>query len=845
MRKFLALALFLTSATIFAQTTLTGKVVEAETGVPIPGVNINVDGTVDGTVTDFNGLFSFETEISDGTLVLSYVGFSTLEIPYNGTTDFGTLVMEPSATGLEEVIITSYNLAIDRKTPVAVSTIRSEEIENRLGNQEFPEILKTTPGVYATKSGGGFGDAEMRLRGFNSENIAVLINGVPINGMENGRVYWSNWAGLSDVTRIMQVQRGLGASRVAVPSVGGTINIITKTTDAEEGGNVFMSAGNDGYKKYGFTLSTGQLDNGFAATVAASQTTGEGYIDGTPFEAYSYFVNIAKDFSENHKLSFTAFGAPQEHGQRFDAELISTYRQSDRGVKFNRDFGYRNGEAFNASSNFYHKPQMSLNHYWTISDATSLSTAVYASYGTGGGTYMTGVDKSLIGTFNNPSEYRFGFLQPLNYDMIVSENMARGALGSETIIVESRNDHEWYGALSTLSTDLTPDIEFIGGLDFRYYEGQHWQEVNDLLGGQYFLDDNSDVNNPNNVALAGEKINYYDKGFVLWGGGFAQAEYSRDDLSAFVSVAASNTSYKRRDFFNFDPSDPARETDWVNFFGYSGKTGANFNITNNHNVFANIGYFEKAPFLNAVINFTNEVNEDAPNQKIFSAELGYGFRSEKLSGTLNIYRTNWLDRTETRSFNQPDGTTGFANILGINALHQGVELDFTYRPMERLEITGMASIGDWRWEDDVTGVEIYDEAQELQETINIYIADLKVGDAAQTAFGLGVDFEAIENVKLRANYNYYDNFYADYNPVNRTSELVGQAWQVPAYGVLDLGMTYTFDFGGFETVFNANMNNALDTEYIADARDVSGTYEDARVWYGFGRTFNLGAKINF
>jgi len=204
-----------------------------------------------------------------------------------------------------------------------------------------------------------------------------------------------------------------------------------------------------------------------------------------------------------------------------------------------------------------------------------------------------------------------------------------------------------------------------------------------------------------------------------------------------------------------------------------------------------------------------------------------------------------LDRTETRSFQQPDETTGFANIKGINALHQGIELDFTYRPFDRLELSGMASIGDWIWQDDVTGVEIYDEAQELVETINIYIADLKVGDAAQTAFGLGANFEALKNVKIRANYNYYDNYYADFNPVNRTSETVGQAWEVPAYGLLDLGMTYKFEFGGFETVFNANMNNALDTEYIADARDIGGTYRESRVWYGFGRTFNLGAKINF
>src|SRR5690606_6849123 len=144
----------------------------------------------------------------------------------------GTISLEPSALGLDEVVVTSYSLAIDRKTPVAVSTIRAETIETELGSQEYPEILKSTPGVYAHKGGGGFGDSEMRLRGFNSENIAVMINGIPVNDMENGRVYWSNWAGLSDVTRSMQVQRGLGASKVAVPSIGGTVNIVTKSTDA-------------------------------------------------------------------------------------------------------------------------------------------------------------------------------------------------------------------------------------------------------------------------------------------------------------------------------------------------------------------------------------------------------------------------------------------------------------------------------------------------------------------------------------------------------------------------------------------------------------------------------------
>ncbi len=152
---------------------------------------------------------------------------------------------------IEEVVLTGVaDVAKDRKTPVAVSTIKAAQIVERLGNQEFPEILNTTPSVYTTKGGGGFGDSRINLRGFANENIAVMVNGMPVNDMENGQVYWSNWAGISDVTSAMQTQRGLGSSKLAIASVGGTINIFTRAADKKREGTVSVGLGNDGYHKY-------------------------------------------------------------------------------------------------------------------------------------------------------------------------------------------------------------------------------------------------------------------------------------------------------------------------------------------------------------------------------------------------------------------------------------------------------------------------------------------------------------------------------------------------------------------------------------------------------------------
>ncbi|NLP57609.1 carboxypeptidase-like regulatory domain-containing protein [Lutibacter sp. B1] len=838
MRKFknwLVVVMLISTSIIFAQTKLSGKIVD-ETNQPLPGASVVVKGTSSGASSDFDGNFSFESSVQSGTILVSFIGYESKSLTFSGAKNFGTISLSPSAESLDEIVITQTSFAIERKTPVAVSTIKADVIENKLGTQEFPEILKSTPGVYATKSGGGFGDGRLTLRGFNSENVAVMINGVPVNDMENGRVYWSNWAGLADVTSAMQVQRGLGASKVAVPSIGGTVNILSKTTDVERGGSVFTAVGNDNYQKYGVTISTGLMDNGFAVSASGAKVKGDGYVDGTEFEGYNYFVNISKQLGDNHKLSITSFGAPQRHGQRQNRSTISKYRNAESEIKYNPDWGIKNGNVVSVEDNFYHKSQTSLNHYWTISDKSDLSTALYASWGTGGGG----------GTAGNYDLFkvRYGdYDQPIDLDNIVEINRERGqqGLGAESYLRASRNDHEWYGLLSTFKTELNDNLDLVAGIDLRTYTGKHFSEITDLLGASYVLE-NSDVNNPNRAAKVGDKRDYYNDGEVDWQGAFAQLEYATDNLTAFVSGAVSNTSYKRIDYFQYLKGDPLRETDSYDFTGFSVKGGANFNIDEHHNVFANIGYFEKAAGFDAVFqNYDNEhINKDAENQKIFSVELGYGYKSEKLKADLNIYRTQWDDRTFTDNFTE-DGVNYFVNLLGVNALHQGVELELVYKPTTKLTFNGMLSLGDWTWDSDVKGAQIYDESNNpVGDPIDLYIEGLKVGDAAQTTLALGVEYEVMPKTYFTIDYNYFDDYYADYDPNDRTSK-GPQSWKAPDYGLFDASIRYGFDLGGFDTTLTARMNNVFDTEYISDAIDGA----DPLVWFGYGRTFNISAKIRF
>ena len=890
----LVAVLSICSAAAFAQTTVRGQLVDSETGEPLVGAAVMVEGTSQGTVTDIDGYFK-QSVAQGGTLVFKYVGFKDLKkkITQKGASvDLGTIKMEPDAVMLADVTITS-SIAVARKTPVAVSTIDPVFIEEKLGTQEFPEILKSTPGIYATKDGGGFGDSKINIRGFKSENSAMMVNGVPMNGMENNKVYWSNWSGLSDVTRSIQVQRGLGAAKVASPAVGGSINIITKTTEAKKGGSVSYAMGNDGYNKILFNLSSGLSKDGWAFSLLGAKTWGDGYIQGTEFEGYTWFVSIAKRFNDNHQLSLTAFGAPQWHNQRSNQnglsikewQRVKQYMGEDSPYKYNSTFGYRHGQSYNSSRNSYHKPQISLNHLWQIDQKSSLSTALYVSIGrgdsyrgTGDSTYANSWYGSTNGLVNTQFRRPDG---TFDYDAVETMN-AESTNGSKMVMSKMMNNHLWYGLLSTYTTKFGENFDFYGGIDFRYYKGLHQDILTDLFGGTYFIDsyNRKNVTAENNPAVGGnsayinQKLNVGDvlrrdyDGFVMYEGVFAQLEYNQDKLSAFISGGASNTGYWRYDRMYYSKDKAKSST--KNYLGGNIKGGANYNLTENHNVFVNAGYINRAPmFDTSFINSqtSHDRNPDAKNEKIMSFELGYGYRSRFFTANLNGYYTRWVDKALYDSGTTADGLRWAMNMTGANADHWGVEFDFVAKPLNWLDITGMFSWGDWRWGGVASGYLFDSQGQMLQNTRGDVVTDManaeqyqykidmdnvSVGGSAQTTAALGLGVRPMKGLRLGVDWNFFSRNFADYDinanvATQNEPYVIGSPWKIPSYSTFDLSAGYTFDFGKIRATLSGNVNNVLDQEYIADARDGSThDWESAtRVLYGFGRTYSVRLKFNF
>ena len=792
---------------------------------------------------------------------------------------------------LEEVVVSSrvIDVAKERETPIAVSTISAQEVLLKVGNQEFPEIMNKTPGVYATKQGGGYGDSRISLRGFDQRNTSFLINGQPVNDMENGWVYWSNWQGLTDVTSNIQIQRGLGATSLAVPSVGGTVSIFTKSAEKAQGGSITQMVGNNGYTKTTALYNTGVNDKGWSSSYLLTKWSGNGYIQNTSGAGWTYFASVGySPEGSAHSLNLSALGAGQWHHQRDVWVSIRDYQNfGSEGIDrtWNSNGGTLNGEEFNLRKNFYNKPLATLNWDWDISDNVQLNTSLYGSAGRGGGTgprgrsyYEGSIDmlpfrKDLTEHYLENGRGTRNADGTINYDAVVSHN-SQFEVGSNNdkdyarnVLVRraSMNSHNWVGAISKLNIQKGK-MRYSLGVDLRDYTGYHYRAMNNLMGlGQYASTGNDNLGTQligasdlvvakpfqgTNIGDDEAKIDYFNIGYVKWAGFNGLVEYAGDDITAVVQAGLSNQQFQREDRFN-NVDNPI--SDKANLGGGYLKGGINYNFTERSNVFVNAGFIDRQPLFNAVFpNYANDVNPDLQNERIESFEIGYGYIGNGLKLNINAYNTNWGNRFVTRSLSNQQGIDGTAQFKNIDVTHKGIEFEGTYT-LGSTKLKGMLSVGDWRYTKDFEA-ELFDENQQSVGTGKLYLKGAKVGDAAQTTALLGIDQRLGDNIRFDIDYRFVDGLYADYSITDSafTSPDNAGTLKLPSFGLIDFGTTF-FTENGWS--LRANINNLLDVTYIAESNSNihagagSTTWNgvDTRnsVWFGFGRTWNVSLKYKF
>ena len=741
--------------------------------------------------------------------------------------------------------------AQDRQTPVAFTDVTKTQIQNQLGSRDLPMVLNVTPSVYATQQGGGAGDARINVRGFNQRNTAVMINGVPVNDMENGWVYWSNWDGLGDAATSIQLQRGLSAVNLATPSIGGTINVITDPA-AEGGGLMYKQEfgmgsleadggwglGNNMLKET-LVMNTGPM-GAFAGTASVVRKTGGGMYQGFTggdalwTDAWAYYVATSFQLNPSNRLEAYAVGAPQRHGQNlyklnlasldadfarsldgFDAAALDKYPEVGRGrspnvapvsasyngTQYNStgpDAGQRsrfNSGYLNERENYFHKPQVNLNWYSFFGDGLSLSTVTYYSGGRGGG---TGTYGSL--RWNYDYGQRFA-----DWDATIERNRSNST-GSRGILRNSVNNQNTVGAISKLRKNFEGGLTGEIGVDWRTATIEHHREVRDLLGGAYYIDCfggncSSDFwTEAEQSRGLGDKIAYHNENTVNWLGAYVQAEKSTTAGSFYGMAGWAQNSYTFVDFFKRDPgTNTYLELESGNIAGYQIKGGAVRNLNDQWSVFGNAGIVSKVPIFDGVIDDNNgTLHDDPQNEDFRSFEVGTQFRStnRQVSLDINLYHTTWRNRTErgfVRDLGGIEGVDGLVTLLGVDARHMGIEAQGAFQPSNLLRFDAAVSIGNWKYLEDATGFYRPDDRTTESVYLDFYIADLKVADAPQRQMAISASIFPADGAYVSLVGKFFGDHYAEFDHLNRSNpgEKGIQSWQPPGYSLFDLHTSYS------------------------------------------------------
>jgi iron complex outermembrane receptor protein len=826
----------------------------------IPFYSFNQTSEVTITVSEFvskQGLPGARVILSDqfkaksdieGTVVFQQVPYGSYQLTVMAVS-FDTVFVNVDVNGpvtsvevpmggieLKEIKLIG-NSSIGRKTPVPVTTLNTQKITEELGSRDIPMLLNSTPGVYATNQGGGDGDSRITVRGFDQRNVGVMIDGVPVNDMENGSVYWSNWFGLDAITSSIQVQRGLGATKLAMPSIGGTINILTQGVGNKKGLTLRQEVASGDFTRTSLSYNSGMLKNGFGVTLSGSYKRGDGWVDGTPTEGAFFYLKVQKKI-KNHLLSLSGFAAPQQHGQRSFNQQIqywdSDYAReqgvnvtgtgNDKGFRYNEHWGYisshTNGSTvkgnqrnvLNERLNYYNKPQITLKDFWQVNSKLAISNLAYASIGRGGGTKLSNYSAALRkpdGTidwdqivYNNQYTSFFGTVTP-NIDPYYSNTEFK----SNQIISASVNNHFWVGYLGQFSYELSKSWSFSGGVDYRNYKGTHYQEVKDLLGGGYATNFGNQ-NQASAVKIVGDKIaspgkpyeNYRD-GLVQWAGVFGQAEYAATRWTAFINLSGVYNGYKGVDYFQKKvlevgdttlrigatdtiqyggqtytaSSDGLKDfsTEWKWIPGFTFKTGASYILTENASIFMNLGYLSRTP------TFSNVVDN---NTNTFFQEI----MNEKvvaIEGGYAYASKNWGINVNGYATNWKNKPIPFGVAIP-DPLDPTSTIRVNINGMDALHLGGEVDLA-WKITTQLSAelMASYGDwtwrsketvyIAEIQDSISFDARGVHVGDAAQSMYSVSLRYEPFKRFYVKAQYMYFDRYYAQFSPFDLNGENSG------------------------------------------------------------------------
>ncbi len=898
MIKLRFLLVFLTfSIWIYGQdATISGVVKNIDTGIGMADVSVSAENTDIKTITDETGKYSLTlTGGKNYTLIFELAGFTTLR-------------KDISLHANENLPMEEVSLAVLSHSQQDIPTISFTESgsENSLESQSIHGLLNSSKDVFVSTAAYTFGTARFRIRGYDSDQSAVIINGFVTNEIESGRPYWSNWGGMNDVMRNNVITTDPSPQGKIFEPLGGVTDIITRASEFRPGTKITYSSSNRTYRnRLMLTHSTGLMDNNWAFTFSYSRRwSDEGYVDATFYDANSFFASIEKKFNKKHSLNFTFLNALYKRGVG-GAAVQEVYDMVDNNY-YNPYWGYQNGEKRNSRVRSGNKPLFTLNHIWDISESTSIKTTVGYWFGKSGYTalnwqdvtdprpdyyrylpsyYTDQADKDRITeawqTDTDVSQINWEHFYDTNRKNLYQVENAYGIEGntiegnrSKYIVEDRRNDISQLQFNTVIDHEFNNGFKMTGGLNINAYRGESFNVVDDLLGGDYWFDVDkfadrdfpgntdviqSDLNNPNNVVKEGDIFGHYYRSWFRDVGGWAIANYNGSKYSAYFGGDLKYTTFWREGMFKkgLFPENSYGDSEKQIFTTFGLKAGGEYRITGRHIFNTNLTYGTRPPlFRNSFVSprTRNDIVPNLSEETYYSADISYNYRSPALVARFTGYYSRIDDMVKNMNFYHEELNT-FVNysMTGIDKEYKGLEFGATYKMTATISLNVAAGIGRYLYKSDPLVTITQDNSQEILETGEVYASNFRLAGTPLTAVSVGIKYNSPKYWWIGINGSYFDDIYIDFNPVPRSSYLF---WSEPerqsAAFIMDAFVGKSWRYRGSYISLSANFSNITNNTSF-----ITGGYEQLRFnplrqelhqpkyYYAYGFNYFINLSVSF
>lgn len=731
---------------VFAQETVfRGIVVDAKTQNPLENVVVSIQNSSITKLTSKRGKFELSSPIEGEQLLLIH-SQDCKDLLLKIHSNFGQIIYL-GVLQLEDIY--------SDEVPAALITLLESDLSDDNSSSEMTSgLLQSSKDAFMQASAFNWGQARFRVRGLDSENGTMMLNGMTMNKIYDGRPQWNNWGGLNNVLRNQEFSVGTAASNYTFGGVLGTQQIFTRASLYRKGTQLTFSGSNTTYSlKAIVTYASGMDINGWAYVVSAGKRwAAEGYFEGTNFDADSFFISVEKKLNKKNSLNFTGFYTPNSRGKNSPNTNEVT---SLMGEKYNSYWGFQNDEKRNARIKTVEEPLFMLNHYFKIDEKTNLNSSVMYQFGKVGNSnidyqnadspdpvyyrkmpsYFSSLYAKDKGEFSgeftpdyeNAEKSKLTFLanSQIDWNAMYLANQKPGQNGYEPtkshyVLYEDRTDDKTFAVNSNLNTQLTPNISFDGGVTYQNLKSHNFQYLLDLLGGKYFEDidpfykgdlSQSDLQNPNRQVIKGDIYGYNYNFFANTINAFTQFKFSYNKTEFYLAQSYSVSNYQREGLYQngIYPTTSLGKSEKINFENFGFKGGFTYKISGKQWLFFNGAHLTRAPslrntFSNSRLN--NNIVDGIESENITSAEANYVYRSPKLKLRLTAFYTLIKNTSKTSFFYAEgifdngagyDATDAFVSqtLTNLDKKNTGAELSFEYQISSTFKTTLSAAYGNY------------------------------------------------------------------------------------------------------------------------------------------------------